>query len=236
MSDDSARGKVLRTVRRSGEIKKTITTNDPGGIMVTSRKALLRGAAGLAGRCRRCTHGRSRGTSQQKPPIKIGLLRGDRPARLTGAEMSMASGCSGSKPIRRPEPQCRGDHRRYHLQSGPGTCPSAPARSPEKVNFLVGPLCGHEGPAVAQVSRRDRSAAGHGCGPGRQRHKWERTPTVCAHRGKSSSQISHPSASISIRTSGCATYLHRPGLHVRSTRSRSRNQDVYRSRRQSRAR
>lgn len=61
----------------------------------------------------------------------------------------------------------------------------------EKVHFMVGPLCGHEGPAVAQVSKETgvplvMDAAGADAST-----KWDRTPTV-VRTALSASQIGHP--------------------------------------------
>ena len=61
----------------------------------------------------------------------------------------------------------------------------------EKVSFLVGPLCGHEGPAVAQVSKETGVPLVMDAAGADNVTKWERTPTV-VRTAVSSSQISHP--------------------------------------------
>jgi branched-chain amino acid transport system substrate-binding protein len=61
----------------------------------------------------------------------------------------------------------------------------------EKVNILVGPLCGHEGPAVAQVSRETGIPLVMDAAGADDVTKWNRTPTV-VRTAVSSSQIGHP--------------------------------------------
>ena len=61
----------------------------------------------------------------------------------------------------------------------------------EKVHFLVGPLCGHEGPAVAQVSKETGVPLVMDAAGADNVTKWERTPTV-VRTALSASQIGHP--------------------------------------------
>jgi len=61
----------------------------------------------------------------------------------------------------------------------------------EKVHFLGGPLAGHEGPAVAQVSRETRVPLIMDPAGGDTVTKWDRTPTV-VRTALSSSQVGHP--------------------------------------------
>jgi branched-chain amino acid transport system substrate-binding protein len=61
----------------------------------------------------------------------------------------------------------------------------------EKVDFLVGPLCGHEGPAVAQVSKETGVPLIMDPAGADNVTKWERTPTVL-RTALSASQIGHP--------------------------------------------
>ena len=61
----------------------------------------------------------------------------------------------------------------------------------EEVDFLVGPLCGHEGPAVAQVSRETGVPVIMDPAGADNVTKWDRTPTVI-RTAISSSQIGHP--------------------------------------------
>ena len=61
----------------------------------------------------------------------------------------------------------------------------------EKVHFLVGPLCGHEGPAVAQVSKETGVPLVMDAAGADSVTKWDRTPTV-VRTALSASQIGHP--------------------------------------------
>ena len=61
----------------------------------------------------------------------------------------------------------------------------------EKVHFLVGPLCGHEGPAVAQVSKETGVPLVMDPAGADNVTKWDRTPSV-VRTAVSASQIGHP--------------------------------------------
>ena len=61
----------------------------------------------------------------------------------------------------------------------------------EKVQFMVGPLCGHEGPAVAQVSKETGVPLVMDAAGADVITKWDRTPTV-VRTAVSASQIGHP--------------------------------------------
>ncbi len=61
----------------------------------------------------------------------------------------------------------------------------------EKVHFMVGPLCGHEGPAVAQVSKETGVPLVMDTAGADAVTKWDRTPTV-VRTAVSASQIGHP--------------------------------------------
>jgi len=61
----------------------------------------------------------------------------------------------------------------------------------EKVHLLIGPLCGHEGPAVAQVSKETGVPLVMDPAGADNVTKWERTPTV-VRTAVSASQIGHP--------------------------------------------
>lgn len=61
----------------------------------------------------------------------------------------------------------------------------------EKVHFIVGPLCGHEGPAVAQVSKETGVPVLIDTAGADNITKWDRTPTV-VRTAVSASQIGHP--------------------------------------------
>ena len=61
----------------------------------------------------------------------------------------------------------------------------------EKVHFMIGPLCGHEGPAVAQVSKETGVPLVMDTAGADNVTKWDRTPTV-VRTAVSASQIGHP--------------------------------------------
>jgi branched-chain amino acid transport system substrate-binding protein len=61
----------------------------------------------------------------------------------------------------------------------------------EKVHFMVGPLCGHEGPAVLQVSKETGVPLVMDAAGADTVTKWDRTPTV-VRTAVSASQIGHP--------------------------------------------
>jgi branched-chain amino acid transport system substrate-binding protein len=61
----------------------------------------------------------------------------------------------------------------------------------EKVHFMVGPLCGHEGPAVAQVSKETGVPLLMDTAGADAVTKWDRTPTV-VRTAVSASQVGHP--------------------------------------------
>ena len=61
----------------------------------------------------------------------------------------------------------------------------------EKVHILIGPLCGHEGPAVAQVSKETGVPLVMDTAGADNVTKWDRTPTV-VRTAVSASQIGHP--------------------------------------------
>lgn len=61
----------------------------------------------------------------------------------------------------------------------------------DKVHFILGPLCGHEGPAVAQVSKETDIPVVMDPAGADNVTQWNRTPTVI-RTATSSSQIGHP--------------------------------------------
>ena len=61
----------------------------------------------------------------------------------------------------------------------------------EKVHIMIGPLCGHEGPAVAQVSKETGIPLVMDTAGADDVTKWNRTPTV-VRTAVSASQIGHP--------------------------------------------
>lgn len=72
----------------------------------------------------------------------------------------------------------------------------------EKVHLLVGPLCGHEGPAVAQVSRETGVPVLVPIAGADEITQWKRVPTVI-RTGASSSQTSQPFGDWLFREAGC---------------------------------
>ena len=72
----------------------------------------------------------------------------------------------------------------------------------EKVHFLVGPLCGHEGPAVAQVSRETGVPVFVPVAGADEITQWKRVPTVI-RTGATSSQTSQPFGEWLAREGSC---------------------------------
>ncbi|MFQ6112126.1 MAG: ABC transporter substrate-binding protein [Nitrospinota bacterium] len=72
----------------------------------------------------------------------------------------------------------------------------------EKVHFLVGPLCGHVGKAVAQVSRETGVPVLMAVAAPDEVTKWNRVPTVI-RTGFSASQPSHPFGEYIYKEKGC---------------------------------
>jgi branched-chain amino acid transport system substrate-binding protein len=72
----------------------------------------------------------------------------------------------------------------------------------EKVHLLVGPLCGHEGPAVAQVSRETGIPVLVPIAGADEITQWKRVPTVI-RTGAASSQTGHPFGDWLFREAGC---------------------------------
>ena len=68
----------------------------------------------------------------------------------------------------------------------------------EKVHIMIGPLCGHEGPAVAQVSKETGIPLVMDTAGADNVTKWDRTPTV-VRTAVSASQIGIHSATISTK-------------------------------------
>jgi branched-chain amino acid transport system substrate-binding protein len=163
--------------------------------MLTRKKTLLCAAASLAAvfSVAVLAGTRAEAQAQQKPPIKIGLLPPvTGPLASPGAEM-----VNGFRMFWEQANQTAGG-RKVEVVIADTTCNPDQALAQarrlvlqEKVNFLVGPLCGHEGPAVAQVSRETGVPLVMDAAGADNVTKWERTPTV-VRTAVSSSQISHP--------------------------------------------
>ncbi|NGX98358.1 MAG: ABC transporter substrate-binding protein [Candidatus Afipia apatlaquensis] len=129
----------------------------------------------------------------QKPPIKIGLL-----APVTGPLASPGAEMVNGFRLFWDQANLTAGGRKIEIVVGDTGCNPDQAMSQarrlvlqEKVNFLVGPLCGHEGPAVAQVSRETGIPVVMDSAGADNITKWERTPTV-VRTAVSASQIAHP--------------------------------------------
>ncbi len=162
--------------------------------MLTRRNTFLCAAAAMAAAFGVAVlAGGPAAAQQQKPPIKIGLLPPvTGPLASPGAEM-----VNGFRLFWEQANQTAGG-RKVEVVIADTTCNPDQALAQarrlvlqEKVNFLVGPLCGHEGPAVAQVSRETGVPLVMDAAGADNVTKWERTPTV-VRTAVSSSQISHP--------------------------------------------
>lgn len=131
--------------------------------------------------------------AQEKGPIKIGVL-----APLTGPLASPGNDMvSGFKLFWNQTNHMAGG-RKVEIVTADTTCNPDQALTQarrlalqEKVNILVGPLCGHEGPAVAQVSKETGIPLVMDAAGADDVTKWNRTPTV-VRTAVSSSQIGHP--------------------------------------------
>jgi branched-chain amino acid transport system substrate-binding protein len=131
--------------------------------------------------------------AQDKPPIRIGFLPPiTGPLASPGAEM-----VNGFRLFWEQAGMTAGG-RKVEIVTGDTTCNPDQALTQarrlvlqEKVHFMVGPLCGHEGPAVAQVSKETGVPLVMDAAGADNVTKWERTPTV-VRTAISSSQIGHP--------------------------------------------
>ena len=131
--------------------------------------------------------------AQNKGPIRIGVLAPSTgPLAGPGAEM-----IDGLKMFWEKNNYTSGG-RKVELVIADTTCNPDQALTQarrlalqEKVNFLLGPLCGHEGPAVAQVSKETGIPLVLDPAGADTNTKWDRTPTVI-RTAVSASQISHP--------------------------------------------
>lgn len=131
--------------------------------------------------------------AQDKGPIRIGFLPPiTGPLASPGAEM-----VNGFRLFWEQAGMTAGG-RRIEIVTGDTTCNPDQALTQarrlvlqEKVHFMVGPLCGHEGPAVAQVSKETGVPLLMDTAGADTVTKWDRTPTV-VRTAVSASQIGHP--------------------------------------------
>lgn len=72
----------------------------------------------------------------------------------------------------------------------------------ENVHFIIGPLCGHEGPPVAQVSRETGVPVLVSIAAADEITTWNRVPTVI-RTGFAASQIGHPFGEYAYEELGC---------------------------------
>jgi branched-chain amino acid transport system substrate-binding protein len=133
------------------------------------------------------------GTQAQGGPIKIGLL-----PPLTGPLATPGRDMVDGFKLFWEQAGHRAGGRRVEIVIADTTCNPDQALSQarrlvhqEKVHFLVGPLCGHEGPAVAQVSKETGVPLVMEPAGADTATKWDRTPTV-VRTAVSASQIGHP--------------------------------------------
>ena len=132
-------------------------------------------------------------TAQTKGPIRIGVLAPiTGPLATPGAEM-----VDGMKMFWEMNKYTAGG-RKIELVTADTTCNPDQALTQarrlalqEKVHFLIGPLCGHEGPAVAQVSKETGIPLVLDPAGADTNTKRDRTPSV-VRTAVSASQISHP--------------------------------------------
>jgi branched-chain amino acid transport system substrate-binding protein len=131
--------------------------------------------------------------AQQQGPIKIGLL-----APLTGPLASPGIDMVNGFKLFWSQAGHTAGGRKVEVITADTTCNPDQALTQarrlvlqEKVNILVGPLCGHEGPAVAQVSKETGVPLVMDVAGADDVTKWNRTPTV-VRTAVSSSQIGHP--------------------------------------------
>ncbi len=131
--------------------------------------------------------------AQARGPIRIGVLAPiTGPLATPGAEM-----VDGMKMFWEKNSYTAGG-RKIELVTADTTCNPDQALTQarrlalqEKVHFLIGPLCGHEGPAVAQVSKETGIPLVMDPAGADTNTKWDRTPSV-VRTAVSASQISHP--------------------------------------------
>jgi branched-chain amino acid transport system substrate-binding protein len=131
--------------------------------------------------------------AQDKGPIRIGVLAPiTGPLATPGAEM-----INGMKMFWEQNKYTAGG-RKIDLVVADTTCNPDQALTQarrltlqEKVHFLIGPLCGHEGPAVAQVSRETGIPLIMDPAGADTSTKWDRMPTVI-RTAISASQLGHP--------------------------------------------
>ena len=116
----------------------------------------------------------------QSGPIRIGLL-----PPLTGPLASPGKDMQDGFTLFWEQAQYTAGGRKVEVVTGDTTCNPDQALTQarrvvlqEKVHSMVGPLCGHEGPAVAQVSKETGVPLVMDAAGADNITKWDRTPTV----------------------------------------------------------
>ena len=132
-------------------------------------------------------------SAQDKGPIRIGVL-----APITGPLATPGQEMLDGLKMYWEQNKYTAGGRKIELVIADTTCNPDQALTQarrlalqEKVSFLLGPLCGHEGPAVAQVSKETGIPLILDPAGADTNTKWDRTPTV-VRTAVSASQIGHP--------------------------------------------
>ena len=152
------------------------------------RRSVFTVAAGLAA----LAFGGS-AASAQGESIKIGVL-----APLTGPLATPGKDMDDGLKLLWEQSNYQAGGRKVELVTADTTCNPDQALTQarrlvlqNKVHFILGPLCGHEGPAVAQVSKETGVPVVMDPAGADSVTQWDRTPTVI-RTATSSSQIGHP--------------------------------------------
>jgi branched-chain amino acid transport system substrate-binding protein len=142
-------------------------------------KTILRTVAALA-----VAFGTATSAQAQSGPIRIGVL-----APLTGPLATPGKDMIDGLRLYWQQANNTAGGRKVELVVADTTCNPDQALNQarrlihqEKVHLMIGPLCGHEGPAVAQVSKETGVPLVMDPAGADNVTKWERTPTGCAPR------------------------------------------------------
>ena len=132
-------------------------------------------------------------SAQSGDPIKIGVL-----APLTGPLATPGKDMADGLKLYWEQNKYQAGGRKVELVIADTTCNPDQALTQarrvvhqDKVHLIIGPLCGHEGPAVAQVSKETGIPVVMDPAGADSVTQWSRTPTVI-RTATSSSQIGHP--------------------------------------------
>src|SRR5215204_3721729 len=163
-----------------------------GGFMITStRRSTYVGALGAS--LLAAALATSSAYAQQAGPIKIGLL-----VPLTGPLAAPGIDMVDGFKLFWEQSNNQAGGRKVEYVIADTTCNPDQAITQarrlvhqEKVHIMIGPLCGHEGPAVAQVSKETGIPLVMDTAGADNVTKWDRTPTV-VRTAVSASQIGHP--------------------------------------------